>query len=795
MRMIRSTIILLLTAVQLFAAAPDFTKGDSIPKDQPKDWNLGATGARGWMYFDKLTTQDARQIYVTKVDKDTPADGVLAVGDVILGVGGKPFMEDPRTAFGEALTQAESNAGKGNFVVTRWRDGKQENVTLKLPVLGDYSATAPFECEKSKKVLEQGCEALAKKMEDENYPRSVNPISRSLNALALLASGNEKYLPLLKKEAKWAAGYEVDGFATWYYGYVCLFLAEYVIATGDEEVFPGLRRIAMEAVRGQSAVGTWGHKFAGPDGRLLGYGMMNSPGIPLTSGMVMAKAAGVDDPKLAEAIELSLKFLRFYIGKGAIPYGDHSPWIQNHEDNGKCGMTAVLFNIAKEEKGAKFFSKMSLASHGNERDTGHTGNYFNIAWAMPAVALSGPNATGEWMSEFGARYFDMARRPDGTFVHQGPPQAKKDAYGNWDATGLCLLAYAQPLKKIWLTGKLDPIVPQLSADEAKEIVVSGRGWNNKDRAKAYEQLNGDMLLEKLASWSPVIQIRAAETIAKNRQFPSQPIIAMLDSDSVYSRIGACEALQRMKGVHESAIPKLRENLKHDDMWVRVKAVEALCAIGEPAAEAVPDIIKLLTQTDPKNDPRAMEQRFISFALFNHRNSKMLDTAMDTLDEEELQEAIRAVLQNEDGRARGTIATVYGKLSYEQIKPLLPAIYKAVMEPAPSGIMFESQIRLAGLQLLAKNRIKEGMDAAVYYMRHQQAWASEKRLPQIIDILYTYGAHAQSVTDDMEKVAEYYDGGEFNYPKHLSKQKAQVVRDAIAKIKASTDKPDLRSMKE
>ena len=32
--------------------------------------------------------------------------------------------------------------------------------------------------------------------------------------------------------------------------------------------------------KSQSAVGSWGHKFALPDGRLGGYGMMNSPGLP-----------------------------------------------------------------------------------------------------------------------------------------------------------------------------------------------------------------------------------------------------------------------------------------------------------------------------------------------------------------------------------------------------------------------------------------------------------------------------------------------------------------------------------
>ncbi len=47
---------------------------------------------------------------------------------------------------------------------------------------------------------------------------------------------------------------------------------------------------------------------------------------------------------MSHAIELSAKLLRFYTGKGAIPYGDHAAWTETHEDNGKCGMAAVLFN-------------------------------------------------------------------------------------------------------------------------------------------------------------------------------------------------------------------------------------------------------------------------------------------------------------------------------------------------------------------------------------------------------------------------------------------------------------------
>ena len=52
-----------------------------------------------------------------------------------------------------------------------------------------------------------------------------------------------------------------------------------------------------------------------------------------------------------------------------------------------------------------------------------------------------------------------------------------------------------------------------------------------------------------------------------------------------------------------------------------------------------------------------------------------------------------------------------KLTYDEIKPLLPAIYDATNNAAPSGIMFSTGVRLSGIDILAKHRIKEG-DAAV-----------------------------------------------------------------------------------
>jgi hypothetical protein len=766
---------------------PDLTDGGEIPANSTHDWNLGATGARGWMYSDKMVTYMARQIAVTEVAQDSPADGVLKVGDVILGIDGKLFQDDPRTEFGRALTKAESKAGRGRLTLNRWRKGKTKKVVVKIPVLGSYSAMAPYECEKSERIFEQGCAALAEHMEESSYKPA--PIPRCLNALALLASGERKYHKLIKREVEWASEYSATSFQTWYYGYVCLLLAEYTIATGDDDYLPGLRRLALEAANGQSMVGSWGHKFAQPNGRLAGYGMMNAPGIPLTMSLVLARQAGVEDEEVQLAIDRSVDLLRFYVDKGAIPYGDHHPWIQSHEDNGKCGMGAVLFDLLGDEKSASFFARMSVASHGPERDTGHTGNFFNLLWAMPAISRSGPVASGAWMEEFGGWYFDLARKWDGTFAHLGPPQSARDSYHDWDATGAYLLAYAMPQRRLVITGKIAAIVPQLAAKEAASLIEDGRGWNQGDKEWAYAEFSEKELLKRLGSWSPVVRERAAITLARNKSDVVPTLIKMLKSSRLEEQIGACQALVQLRGKAASAVPALQVLMKHNDLWLRVKAAEALGVMGEAAMPALPMILEALVREPEASDPRNMEQRYLCFVLFDQRGG-MLRKPLDGVDMEALYAAIRAGLSNEDGRARSAVSNIYEQLSFETIEPLLPAIYTATMESSPSGIMFADGVRTAGLRLFAKHHMEEGIEACAYYVRHMKQHGSQKRVPQILDILLTYGAHAQRTIPQLHEIADYFENEEQDFPKKLSLQKAKAVREAIRALEAATERPTL-----
>jgi hypothetical protein len=770
---------------------PDLTRGGKIPDRWTHDWNLGPTGARGWMYSDTGVTTEARQIQVTKVDKGSPVDGVLQVGDVIVGVRGKAFDGDPRILFGKAITEVEKTVNRGRMRLLVWRKGKTRNVIVKLKPLGTYSLTAPYKCLKSKRIIDQGCEAIARSMKAK--PTGGHIIARALNATALLAGGNRAHLPIVRAQVKLLSEYNQSrGVRTWQYAYVNILLAEYVLATGDRTyVDRGLKRITKMIVDGQSTVGSWGHGFVDKETRRLGgYGMMNAPGIPLTYSLVLARKAGLRSSALDDAIHKSETFLKFYVGKGGVPYGDHQPWIQTHCDNGKNEMAAVLFDFQRNPKATEFFSRMAVASYGAERDTGHTGNFFNMTWALPGVARSGPNATGAWMKEFGW-YYDLARRWDGTYGYQGHPAERPQVYRNWDCTGAYVIGYAQALQKIYLTGKKPSAAPQITRATADNLIEDGRGWTNKDRRSYYDKLSTKQLLKRLSSWSPTVRERSAMALGRRKDQVVPALIRLLGARDLYSQYGACQAIRLQRARAEPAIAALRKTIDADDLWLRVLAAEALGGIGKPARVASVDLLTKFTRRDLKSDPRNMEQRYLTFVLFGGRG--LLGRSLDGIDRDLLFKAVRAGLLNEDGRARGNIRSVYKNLTYEEIKPLLGAINQAIIEPAPSGIMFADGIRLSGLEFFVKYRIREGMEGIVRYARDQKLHGSKPRLIRVMKFLTSYGAHAKSMIPKLKELVTYFPT-QTAHPRSINREKSKIVEETIQKIQAATERPKLIHLK-
>jgi hypothetical protein len=128
----------------------------------------------------------------------------------------------------------------------------------------------------------------------------------------------------------------------------------------------------------------------------------------------------------------------------------------------------------------------------------------------------------------------------------------------------------------------------------------------------------------------------------------------------------------------------------------------------------------------------------------------LKQSIEGVDREALRAAVVAGLKNQDGRARSEVGGIYGKLSYEEIRPLLPAILEAVRTPAPSGIMFASGVRLAGIDLLAEHRIAEGLPLCIEVMEVEK-WGKAARIPRCLATIEKYGAAAKPLLPELRRL--------------------------------------------
>jgi len=671
-----------------------------------------------------------------------------------------------------------------------WKPGAREGpYTVERICASD---TAPYDCPKSKAIFEQGCRFIAKKGFAEELTED-NAIPNDLNALALLASGKEEYRPMLGAYAMKVAAWLHPDVWTWFYGYGNMFQAEYVLATGDQSILPELKRTTMEVALGQSAVGTWGHGFAMPSGNLGGYGSMNQPGLPLTIALVLARQAGVNDPALDRAIEKSAGFLRYYVNKGAIPYGDHQPGANVHEDNGKTSCAAVLFGLLGDREAASFYSRMATAAY-DDREHGHCGIVWSLLWALPGASRCGPLATGAYLKEQGW-YYDLARNWQGGFTYQRQPgkEGNDDEYADWDVTGAYLLSYGLPLKSLYVTGKEPAAVPPLNADEVKDVIAAGRDVFPVNGKNGYDSRTTEELLAGLSSWSPAMRDRSAQALGRRGGDSVPAILTILAGPNRYGRYGACEALGCMGSRADAAAPQLRALLKDRDSWMRSLACNAIAHLGPEARKAsVNDLLALAAHKNP-DDPRGMTQRADANALFepypgSDEPQGILADSLAGVDRQLLYPAIQSVLENDDGAARLTLEHIYEKLTDRDLAVLLPAIVKAIEKPAPSDEMFGDSIRTAGLDLLSRLHIREGIQLCVSVMEVER-WNEEERTMSCLEYLKRYGKHANAVVPQLQEIRRKL------VATNPESKLVKVLNDNIAKIKSSKVSPALVDLKD
>lgn len=774
------------------AQPPDLTRGGV--KDDKHDWTLGPTGALGWIWAKDFVTTDARQILITKVDPGSPADGVLEPGDVILGVNGLPFAGDARIAFGRAITEAERTRNRGLLRLIRWRAGRSDQVVVRLAALGDYSPKASANCPKSKRIVDMACRHLVKAGFGDG-------VGGMVNALGLLAAGRPEHMGPVRALAHKIGppGLKLElgpGLLAWEWSYSCLFLAEYYLATKDATVLPAIREYSTKIAEGQSAVGTWGHGMSLPknEGGLGGYGAINQPGLTCWLAMIVAQRCGVDDAIVRRAVERSHRFVKFYIGKGSIPYGDHAPFWFLHDNNGKNGLAAAALDLCGDAAGTRFFSRMSAASY-DEREYGHTGNYFGYLWGPLGVARSGSEALAAHLKEQ-TWFYDLARRWDGAFIYQGGP-GEQDSYEGWDATGVFLLTYALPLRKLAITGKGMGAGNALVGAQLRSVMAAGRDFDYRHADDCFRSKSEADLLMALRSWSPVARYRAAAALAANKAKVLPRLIAMLGDSDLNARYGASHALELMGDVAAPAIDALIAQLHHRDQWLQIRVAYALAGIGQAARRSVPELLRLALE-GTQGDPRQTTRRYVGMALFlggyvdTGPKRGLLADNIEKVDTDALIPVLKQMLETDDGLVRAQIGYLYDKLSDKELDLLWPDIVRAVDKGAPSGEMYAHEVRVAGAKLMAKHRIKEGIRAIVRYARTQDDWASEHRTPVIMAALKTYGSAAKEVLPALRDLVAMW-RIPTDFPDDCNRKRMDAVVDAIKYIEAAREAPPLRSI--
>jgi HEAT repeat protein len=235
------------------ARMPDLTKGEPLPppgKDGPVTWNMGPVGIVGI----KNGGNKGDQVQVVSVVPGSPAGGKVLPGDVLLGVQGRRFVVggDMNRIVGNAIIDAETEAGKGDLTIQLWRDrnwikrtgakdvfavdldkmfkeaegtadiyeweteeartvavkqmafdefpidGVYTNIALKLQVMGTYSETSPWDCPVVQKVRDNALKVIAARITPSRRKRGKLGGSWP-DVLALVASGRPEYVSLAKK--------------------------------------------------------------------------------------------------------------------------------------------------------------------------------------------------------------------------------------------------------------------------------------------------------------------------------------------------------------------------------------------------------------------------------------------------------------------------------------------------------------------------------------------------------------------------------------------------------------------
>jgi hypothetical protein len=140
-----------------------------------------------------------------------------------------------------------------------------------------------------------------------------------------------------------------------------------------------------------------------------------------------------------------------------VPYGDHVPWL-GRSDNGKTAQAAVVYDILGNGEVVARYAPL-VAAAWDDRETGHSGNFFSYTWGPLGAVRAGRPALAE-LFKHQHWYYDLARHWSHGLITQPTPEITEGMQGMtnyvgggppWGTGGMALV-FALPQAKLRILG-------------------------------------------------------------------------------------------------------------------------------------------------------------------------------------------------------------------------------------------------------------------------------------------------------------------------------------------------------
>ena len=455
-------------------------------------YNLGITGMRA-----ELVADAPKSLVIRHVFAGSPASSMVLVGDQIIGAAGEPFREAHRNGYGEeifgatgpiqefaaALEAAQSRDAEvpGKLPLTLLRGGKNVSVVLNVgTAYGSFAKDYPANCAKSERIVKELLEYLVKKQSaDGSFG---NPVHDTFAPLALLASGNPRYLSAVERCVRHlcATTKASDEGAklslpNWSYMGAALVLSEYYLATRAAWVLPELQEVHdfiasgqyldMSQINPQAKESHPGSFPKGPRDSHGGWG--HNPGFEGYGPIAMITAQGALAYAMMSRCDIAIdrarhdaayEFLKRGSGKnGYVWYGDgvgggDDGWA----DMGRTGAAAIAnflspYPDATYRDRAELHSKV-IGQHPQSFPDTHGSPPMGMAYTALGASIDAANFRK--LMDANRWWFALAQSADGTFYYQ--PNRDNAGYGSdarMTASSVTAFMLLLPKKSLVMTGK------------------------------------------------------------------------------------------------------------------------------------------------------------------------------------------------------------------------------------------------------------------------------------------------------------------------------------------------------